>query len=106
MIPGRRDYNLIGTDEDPIPQDEPVFILRAQDELALPVMLIYAVLAETQMVDPTLARSVREHADLFRVWPTRKKPDLPPRPFGPLPDWIARTSGSKPTRSLEDPSET
>jgi hypothetical protein len=77
MIPGRRDYNLIGTEDDPIPQNEPVFILRAQDALALPIMLMYAVLAETQLSDPRLAAKVREHADLFRVWPTRKKPDLP-----------------------------
>lgn len=77
MIPGRRDYNLIGTPDDPIPENEPVFILRAQDSLALPILLMYAVLAEEQIHNPAVANSVRRLAELFRVWPTRKHPDLP-----------------------------
>jgi hypothetical protein len=76
MIPGRREYNLIGTDLDPIPADEPVFIIRAQDELGELVVRFYALLAEQQLKNPGLAIKVREHADLFAVWPTRKKPDL------------------------------
>jgi hypothetical protein len=77
VIPGRRDYNLIGTEADPIPANEPVFILRAQDTLAEPILRMYAVLCQTQLHDPRMAASVLEQADLFAVWPTRKNPDLP-----------------------------
>ena len=76
MIPGKRGYTLIGTEDDPIPADEPVFILRAQDDLAELVVRFYALLVETQLHDPVFAQRVREHADLFAVWPTRKRPDL------------------------------
>lgn len=75
MIPGKRGYNLIGTEEDPIPEKEPVFILRAQDSLAETVVRIYAVLCEVELKNPRLAAQVREHADLMAVWPTRKRPD-------------------------------
>lgn len=77
MIPGRRDYNLIGTESDPIPANEPVFIIRAQDTLGEVMLRIYAVLCETELHRPDVARSVREHADLFALWPTKKRPDLP-----------------------------
>lgn len=76
MIPGRRSYNLIGTEDDPIPENEPVFILRAQDQHSLLTVLFYALIVETLGHDPKLAAEVRAHADLFRTWPIRKRPDL------------------------------
>jgi hypothetical protein len=76
MIPGRREYNLIGTEADPIPIDEPVFILRAQDELAHLVVRFYAILAREHLHNPRLAQSAYEQAELMKTWPTRKRPDL------------------------------
>ena len=76
MIPGKPLYNLINTEEDPIPPDEPVFIIRAQDDLGELVVRFYAMLVECHLHNPRFAAKVREHADLFAVWPTRKRPDL------------------------------
>jgi hypothetical protein len=76
MIPGRREYNLIGTEDDPIPMDEPVFILRAQDELGELVVRFYALLAEQLLHNPRLSASAKMQAELFASWPTRKRPDL------------------------------
>ena len=77
MITGRPEYNLIGTDNDPIPKDEPVLIIRGQDTLAEAMCRIYAVMAEVQLHNLPLAESARELAHLMKVWPTKKPPDLP-----------------------------
>jgi hypothetical protein len=71
---GKPQYRLIGTDEDPIPPDEPVFLIRAQDELAVTAVRIYAVLARQRGL-LKVADSAREIAELMEVWPTRKRPD-------------------------------
>ncbi|MBI2906840.1 MAG: hypothetical protein HYX92_04190 [Chloroflexi bacterium] len=57
-----------------IRDDEPVFILRAQDELAAPAMEMYQALAESH--GAKLAASVREAVASFRQWNgARKLPD-------------------------------
>jgi len=76
-IYGREEYNLIGTADDPIPGNMPRFVLLAQDPYAHLVMRFYADLLEYDAYDPVMARSVREHAERFRVWQPKKKPDLP-----------------------------
>jgi hypothetical protein len=75
MLPGKPKYNLINTDDDPIPENEPVFIVRAQDTIGLLTVRFYAMLARHHLHDPRLAAEVERHADLFEVWPTRKRPD-------------------------------
>jgi hypothetical protein len=74
---GRGDYNLVNTDEDPLPPLEPAFLFRAQDSVAETILRIYAVILEHELHNPTMARQVREQADLFAAWPTKKRPDLP-----------------------------
>lgn len=74
---GRGDYHLVNTDEDPIPEKEPVMLIRAQDTLGYLMVMIYALLAEILLFNPRLAARAREHARLFKQWPTKKDPDVP-----------------------------
>lgn len=75
MKTGKREYNLIGTSEDPIPENEPCFILRGQDELAHISVRMYAVLAEARGLW-AVARSARAAAEEMEKWPKKKRPDL------------------------------
>lgn len=54
--------------------DEPVFILRAQDRLALPAIEMYKLLAETNGAD--VASHLDSQIEAFRQWKgKRKNPD-------------------------------
>lgn len=74
----RNDYNeRIQDAQRRIPNDEPVFLLRAQDELAADTVDFWADAAESHGVDPEVVQRVREHADRMRRWPRHKLPDTP-----------------------------
>jgi hypothetical protein len=55
--------------------EEPLFILRAQDQLAAEVVRYWATLAEANGVRSGKVRDARRLADDMDSWPTRKKPD-------------------------------
>lgn len=58
-----------------IGDDEPIFVLRAQDELAARVVRFWATLAANHRVDEEkVAEAMRCSAEMER-WPGRKKPD-------------------------------
>jgi hypothetical protein len=59
-----------------IPEDEPVFVLRGQDELAASAVRWYAVLARNNGRDD-IADAANRHADEMQKWHPRKLPDLP-----------------------------
>ena len=73
-----KDYDRIQDPENKIPQDEPVFLVRAQDPLASEVMRFWADRhreeASKQEGDDAdrMALIVEKHADLADVWPTKK----------------------------------
>lgn len=77
MIHARDDYNRIQDPAGKIPADEPVFLLRAQDELACKAVEYYAFLCGKAQA-PEVAAKAWEHAEKMRQWPTKKVPDLPP----------------------------
>ena len=56
---GKMDINKVGP-------DEPVFVLRAQDKLAIPAMEMYRALAESHG-SPVLS-SLQEEIDRFKSW--------------------------------------
>ncbi len=57
-----------------IREDEPVFILRAQDKLAEPTLEMYRILAASH--DSKLVNKLQEEIDRFRRWKgPRKLPD-------------------------------
>lgn len=55
--------------------NEPVFILRAQDILAADLVDTWATQAKTLGVDWDKVREAREIAQAMREWPQRKNPD-------------------------------
>lgn len=55
--------------------DEPVFILRAQDELASRLVRQWAVLAQTKGSPRAKYEEAHALADRMEAWPNRKIPD-------------------------------
>ncbi len=82
MRHARKDYDRIQDPENKIPEDEPVFLLRAQDKVAPMVVEIWSLAAELSGASEDIVEAAFEHADLMRVWqsknPTKVKvPDMP-----------------------------
>lgn len=59
-----------------IPEDEPVFVIRAQDVCGAAAVRRYADLLVDVHADPDMIAKVREHADEMQAWPIKKLPDL------------------------------
>jgi hypothetical protein len=76
MIHARADYNRIQDPSGKIPADEPVFLIRAQDQLACMAVAYYAELCEKAQL-PDVAAKAKEHAARMAAWPNKKIPDLP-----------------------------
>ena len=70
MLHAREDYNKNKMNE--IPENEPVFLLRAQDQTAATVVRFWASLQP----DGPLKGMALKHADLMDKWPTKKAADL------------------------------
>jgi hypothetical protein len=77
MIHARPDYQHIQDNTGKIPDNEPVFLIRAQDTLAAQALHLYADLAEENGASDTFVLSVREHAAKMEEWQPKKLPDLP-----------------------------
>ena len=77
MLHARDDYNRIQDPDGKIPKDEPVFLLRAQDELACIAVAFYADLCAKHQA-PEVAAKAWVHANKMREWPVKKIPDMPP----------------------------
>jgi len=75
MKHARDDYNRIQDPENKIPSDEPVFLLRGQDQLACMAVAYYAQLCEAAQ-SPEIAAKARAHAEAMAAWPIKKIPDL------------------------------
>ena len=63
-----------------IPEDEPVFILRAQDVVAPQVVDIWALAAHNAGASDDIVQHAYEHAKLMRKWQAEhgsKVPDMP-----------------------------
>jgi len=59
-----------------ISEDEPIFILRAQDRFALPLILLYkSQVAALARVDDRMMSILRAVVFAFAKWPTTKIPD-------------------------------
>lgn len=81
MLHAREDYNRIQDPEGKIPEDEPVFLLRAQDVNAPEVVENWAFANELRGGDPKLSELARAHAVRMREWQHLhgcKAPDLTP----------------------------
>ena len=77
----KRLLNGFEPDAEPIiPDDEPVFLIRAQDRAAIPAAEAWCEAAEALGADAKIVQVVRDHIEVVRHWqeshPT-KVPDLP-----------------------------
>lgn len=69
---GRKDYDRRIIDQDnKIPTDEPVFLLRAQDSLAPRLLLMWAMELRLRGGDPQMASNAEAHAQLMIDWQSR-----------------------------------
>lgn len=55
--------------------EEPIFILRAQDKLAWPLVMLWASLAEQHGAMPDKIRKAMQVADKMQTWRPHKFPD-------------------------------
>jgi hypothetical protein len=56
-------------------EDEPIFVLRAQDRLAPTIVRDWATLARDHGCAPAKVQEAFRLADQMEQWPTRKYPD-------------------------------
>lgn len=76
MIHARDDYNRIQDPDGKIPEDEPVFLLRAQDAIAAAIVRKWAEYNTLGGGDPVLTKLALEQADKMDDWPVKKTADL------------------------------
>lgn len=76
MRHARSDYERLQDPENKIPEDEPVFLLRAQDQVAADVVRIWAVLHKSRGGDCAIANMAENWAGLMDEWPKKKAADL------------------------------
>ena len=75
MKHARDDYARIQDPENKIPDDEPVFLLRAQDVIAADVVRIWATLNRAHGGDYRLSLMASRCADIMDKWPKKKPAD-------------------------------
>jgi hypothetical protein len=80
MLHARKDYNHIQDPSGKIPADEPVFILRGQDQLAPELLLRWAAKLRLRGGQPEMARLVEDHAQAMIQWQNNRKSKLPDMP--------------------------
>lgn len=76
MKHARDDYNRIQDPAGIIPEDEPVFLIRAQDATAAATVEYWARLAADNGARSDIVAKAREQAERMRAWHTKKVPDL------------------------------
>ncbi len=80
MIHARHDYNRIQDPAGKIKEDEPVFLLRAQDAISSEIVRQYGELLLEEGGDAAIAAMCFTHAQLMDKWRLQnggKLPDLP-----------------------------
>jgi len=76
MIHARDDYNRIQDPKGKIPDDEPVFLIRAQDKVSGDAVRAWIDLAEKAGAGTDILYLAQEHAKKMDAWRKRKVPDL------------------------------
>ena len=70
-------YQVFRTDGTAIPADEPCWVLRARDALALPVILAYRAMADGAALPPEFLADIDACTDRFRAWQREHGTKLP-----------------------------
>lgn len=82
MKHARADYDRIQDPAGLIPDDEPVFLIRGQDDAGAAAVYAYAAILEDMGGCPEIIAAAREHAERMRAWGKHKMPDMPSRIAG------------------------
>ena len=77
MIHARKDYMHIQDSTGKIHKDEPVFLLRAQDKLAVDTMLFWARKLEESGGSKEVVLTVRRHAQAMCDWQSTNSCKIP-----------------------------
>lgn len=80
MKHAREDYNRIQDPENKIPEDEPVFLIRGQDQAGPATLRYWADQAENLGADYLIVRAARQQAIAMEKWHESnsvKVPDMP-----------------------------
>jgi hypothetical protein len=77
MRHARADYDRIQDPAGLIPDDEPVFLVRASDAVAARTVRFWANEAESKGAAPNIVEAARRQAELMDAWPIHKVPDMP-----------------------------
>lgn len=80
MKHARSDYDQIQDPRGLIPEDEPVFLLRAQDVLAPGLVSIWADLAQMIGADPAIVNAAMQQTIEMRKWQSTHKSKVPDMP--------------------------
>ena len=75
MIHAREDYNRFQDPDNKIPQNEPVFLFRAQDKHFIKVLKYYQFLLWEDSPTSSIIDLIDKHIELSKDWPT-KTPDV------------------------------
>lgn len=76
MKHAREDYNRIQDPLGLIPDDEPVFLIRAQDKVSGDAVRAWVALAEKAGANSDILFLAQEHAKKMDAWSKRKIPDV------------------------------
>lgn len=77
MKHARPDYDRIQDPAGLIPADEPVFLLRGQDQYFISALLHYRDCVLKDSGDPKIVTAINAHLQRAADWPRRKAPDMP-----------------------------
>jgi len=68
VIHAREDYNRIQDPDGKIGEDEPVFLVRAQDSASVDCVVAWAHAAEKHGASPKIVELALKHADRMMQW--------------------------------------
>ena len=68
-------YGRITSSVKEFPENEPIFLLRAQDEFASAAVCFYAETLRKAGYDPAVVTEILDFASMMEEWPTKKRPD-------------------------------
>ncbi len=80
MKHARQDYAAIQDPGGMIPEDEPVFLLRAQDVCAPFAVMEWAFQAQRHGAHPGMVEAAKKQAGLMQSWQTHHKMKIPDMP--------------------------
>ena len=77
MVHAHSKFDSIQDQSGHIPENEPVFLIRAQDSLSVRTLAFWISQAEAEGVSQERIKPLKMHLQSFREWPIKKLPGAP-----------------------------